>query len=79
MTASQGWLLRHLRCSSRVEHLYEGQSVRGSNPLIAASSTVIHELTWYVSSTGSTVVLRDIASNRISKWRSVKKNDKIWQ
>ena len=50
----------------------DGPETVGSNPTTLLSSTVIHELTWYVSSTGSTVVLRDIASNRISKWRSVK-------
>ena len=37
MTASQGWLLRHLRGSSIwVEHLQLGQDVRGSSPLRAA-------------------------------------------
>ena len=50
----------------------DGPEIVGSNPTTLLSSAVIHELTWYVSSTGSTVVLRDIASNRISKWRSVK-------
>lgn len=36
MTASQGWLLRHLRGSSKVERSHVEARVIGSNPIPAA-------------------------------------------